>query len=84
MTKPTRPFVNLGFGVHHSYYLDLDITRPVFGAGVGARYKLSKGHGFLRGEVRYDRLPEKEVFDGPAPAADIVSIKLGFDLLLAE
>jgi len=67
-------------------------TRPVFGAGIGLRKPVSDGHGFVRAEFRYDHLPERVAGLTPYdssdsftfPATDLISVKLGFDLVVAH
>jgi len=85
------PFINGGIGVHHETALGLDLSssRPIFGVGVGLRKPVSNAHGFIRGEVRYDHIPddEEEIRPGDTftfPTTDLFSMKLGFDLVLSH
>jgi hypothetical protein len=91
------PFVNGGVGVVHetaltAYGSSFTATRPVFGAGIGLRMPVSDGHGFLRAEFRYAHLPERVAGLTPNdssdsftfPATDLISVKLGFDLVVAH
>lgn len=88
------PFVNGGAGIVHetalsAYGGSFTVTRPVFGAGIGLRRPVSDGHGFIRAEFRYDHLPERVTDMSPYddftfPATDLLSIKLGFDLVVAH
>lgn len=87
------PFLNGGIGVLHetvltAYGTSITATRPVFGAGIGVRTPVSEGHGFVRVELRYDRVPERVAELGSDsftfPATDLFSVKLGFDLLVAR
>lgn len=89
-----RPFVNGGVGIVHetaftAYAGSITATRPVFGAGIGVRKKVSDGHGFVRLELRYDHLPERATKLSPAdnftfPVTNLFSVKFGFDLLVAR
>lgn len=90
------PFVNAGVGVLHetafiTYGASYVVTRPVFGAGAGARRSVSDGHGSVRIELRYDRVPKRTTSlksyssadDFVFPTTDMLSVKLGFDLFVA-
>jgi hypothetical protein len=81
------PFINGGIGIHHESALGLDLSssRPIFGVGAGLRKPVSNAHGFIRGEVRYDHIPDDEEEISPGnvftfPTTDLLSVKLGFDL----
>lgn len=92
--RGVSPFVNGGIGFVHetaitAYGGAFTATRPVFGFGIGLRTQVSEGHGFLRAEFRYDHLSERETGLRPYdeftfPAADLLSLKLGFDLVVAR
>jgi len=86
-------FVNFGAGlVYESAFTGsgtVTATRPVFGAGVGVRKPVSDGHGFVRVELRYDRLAESKKELSPFrtivfPSIHLFSVKLGFDLVVAR
>jgi hypothetical protein len=85
-------FVNGGVGIEHqssSTFGPISETRPVYGAGIGARRFVSERHGIVRAEMRYDHMPEVVKEQGPAStvtflATDQFSLKLGFDLLLTR
>lgn len=89
-----RPFLNAGVGIVHesadtSPNNPISATRPVFGAGIGARKSVSDGHGLVRLELRYDRLSEQSKVLSPSstftfPATNMFSVKFGFDLLVAR
>ena len=86
------PFVNVGVGIEHFRVDDLfagsvAATRPVFGGGIGVRKPVSDGHGLVRVELRYDRLPKRVKVLDPFTtitflATNMLSVKLGFDLLV--
>jgi hypothetical protein len=88
------PFVNGGVGIMResastSATSSVTGTRAVFGAGIGVRKPVSDGHGLLRIELRYDHLAEDVKELSPSEtftflAADLFSVKLGFDLLLGR
>lgn len=88
------PFINGGVGVLHeaaltAYGSSVSATRAVFGGGIGVRTPVSDGHGFLRVELRYDHLPKQVTELSPSdsftfPATDMISIKFGFDLIVAH
>lgn len=88
------PFVNGGVGIMHetastSSATSVTATRPVFGAGVGVRRSVSDGHGLVRVELRYDHLSESVKEQNPTstftfPATNMLSLKLGFDLLVGR
>jgi hypothetical protein len=88
--KGCSPFVNAGIGFLYerpSAFDGTSATRPVFGAGIGIRKAVSEGHGLLRAEVRYDHVPEHAEVVRPGAtdvflATNMVSVKLGFDLVL--
>ena len=72
-----------------TYVGSIAATRPVYGAGIGVRKAVSEGHGFLRLELRYDHLPEHVAKLGATDsftflAADLFSVKCGFDLLVVR
>lgn len=82
-------FVNGGVGVEHETGFASSATRPVLGGGLGVRRSVSDAHGFIRAELRYDYLPEREravtsFTTDLYPATNLFSIKLGFDLLLTH
>lgn len=85
-------FMNVGVGFVHEAVPSLasttvTATRPVLGAGVGARMPVADGHGFLRAELRYEHISESEKRLSPFstftfPSTNLFSLKLGFDLLV--
>lgn len=88
------PFVNGGVGIEHesaatSLNSSIGTTRPVFGVGIGVRKSVSDGHGLVRVELRYGHLPERVKEESPNSTAvflatNLISVKLGFDLLVAR
>jgi hypothetical protein len=86
------PFVNAGVGIEYeTTYIGETVsgTRPAYGAGIGVRKSVSDSHGILRIEFRFDHLPKVEKTLTPFStftflARDMLSLKLGFDLVLAR
>jgi len=87
-------FGNGGVGVVYttvptSFTSSISATRTVFGAGIGVRKSISEDHGLLRVELRFDHVPKYTKEESPSSsftflAADLYSVKLGFDLLVAR
>jgi hypothetical protein len=77
----TSLYLTAGAGVVNADVISESATSFLFGGGLGLWHKVENDHGRVRMEVRYDRLTKGEdsgftVID----EADIVSLKLGFDL----
>jgi len=79
------PTFNVGGGFFHA---DGDggsgTTQALIGAGLGIQHDISDRHGHFRAELRLEHVMEKK--SGPfveQSAFTLVSVKLGFDLLVA-
>jgi hypothetical protein len=78
--RATSPYIGVSSGWHH---LSLgDLTRPVIGGALGIRHRVAAGHGFIRGELRYDHFTKKDT-KGVLLPENIVGLRVGCDLLLS-
>ena len=77
----TSPYIGVSYGWHH---LSLgDVTRAVVGGTVGVRHRVAAGHGFVRGEFRYDHFIETDTKGFILPE-DIFGLRVGVDLLISR
>lgn len=88
------PFFSGGLGVQHetavvSSSTSVTATRPVLSVGLGVRKSVSHGNGLVRIELDYAHLFDQVVEIGPSttltfPTTSVISVKLGFDLLVVK
>src|SRR5262249_4575288 len=74
------PYLTVGGGMLGQTYSQGDnIVNPIAGGGIGFFQTVSRGHGAVRGELRYDYIFENSHgFAG----GSLVGLKFGFDLYM--
>lgn len=76
-----QPYLTAGIGIDELSGGGDSFNRWRFGFGVGHRQFVAGGHGSVRGELRYDRVPEKsEGGFTTLPALNVFEMRIGFDL----
>jgi len=80
-SKPRTPgaYLDAGVGIMSLSGDGSSASLPVFGAGLGYSNPFAEGHGRFRLEVRFDH--QNEDRDHGFPAANLVSLRLGFDVI---
>ena len=74
------PFTNLGIGPYRETSAERTHASTAWGLGAGVRHAIRRGHGAIRGELRYDHLASDH--GSGRPALDSFGLRLGFDLWL--
>ena len=82
--QATSPYVSLSTGWRRiEQGGGSDVTCPALGGALGIRHRVAAGHGFIRGELRYDHFFQKDNASSVI-AESIVGLRLGCDLLLSK
>ena len=78
----TSPYAGVSTGLEHLSSLE-HFTRPIVGGAVGVRRRVSAGHGFVRGELRYDHFMKRDTKGFVVPE-NTVGLRIGLDLVLSR
>jgi len=82
--RATSPYVSLSSGWRHVKNFDLEsVTCPAVGGSLGVRHRVAAGHGFIRGELKYDHFFNKDNAISVLPET-VVGLRMGCDLLLSR
>ena len=81
--RATNPYVAASFGWYHLSEIGIGVTQTLVGAGIGVRHRVAAGHGYIRGELRYDHVNKTDTKEFILPESSF-GVRVGCDLLLSK